>query len=107
MKYAHQTVPGPTLLVNARQSIFNAMRGRAISVMASLALALEHCLRDRFSARFCINQQSLFWPGLRGEITDKGSVYAFQVQQLSRPERGNELDAYFQRMTKEQAGQGR
>jgi hypothetical protein len=44
---------------------------------------------------------------VRGEITDKGSVYAFQVQQLSRPERGDELDAYFQRMTKEQAGQGR
>ncbi len=41
-----------TLLVNARQSIFNAMGGRAIGVMASVALALKRRMQDRFSALF-------------------------------------------------------
>jgi hypothetical protein len=47
------------------------------------------------------------WVLAHGEVTDKGSIYAHQIEQLSRPSRGDELDHYFERMAEEQAWQGR
>jgi hypothetical protein len=41
-----------TLLVNVRQSIFNAMGGRVTGAMASVSLALKRPMQYRCSARF-------------------------------------------------------
>jgi hypothetical protein len=44
------------------------------------------------------------WALVSGEATNRGNVYAYQIQQLSRPDTGDDLDAYFARMSENQAG---
>jgi hypothetical protein len=54
----HQTGPRQTLLVNSRQSISNAIGVSVTRGMYSVSLAFKGRMQNRFSARFCINQQS-------------------------------------------------
>jgi hypothetical protein len=64
-----QTWPRLTLLVNSRPSISNAIGVSVTRGMYSVSLAFKRRMQDRFSARFCINQQSHDFLDAGGELS--------------------------------------
>jgi hypothetical protein len=65
--FPDQTWPRPTLLVKSRRSISKVIGVGFTKGMDSISLAPECRVQARFSARFCVNQQSHGLLYLRGE----------------------------------------